>query len=197
MKSGNDEFDGRSGKKKASSANFQMDSFSGTDVAGELKEGSKMAKAVRSLGSFIGQIGAGFGGMVSRVSGSESYEAAATTESDNYSRLHSNSPEEDGSLSSEDAENYEAVSDSIEPEVPTKRGTLSKWTNYLHGWQERYFVVSDGILSYYRSEFDTQYGCRGSISLHKVKVVVSCHNKSNLGPCLQLCWMEYEFLYKM
>lgn len=130
-----------------------------------------MARAVRSIGTFIGQIGAGFGGIVSRVSGSD--EAAAIADTDRYARLHSNSPEDNGSLSSDEAESEDRVSDSIEPEVPTKRGTLSKWTNYLHGWQERYFVVSNGILSYYRSEFDTQYGCRGSISLHKVKVIVS------------------------
>ncbi len=138
-----------------------------------------MARAVRSLGSFIGQIGAaaGFGGIVSKVSGSESYEAVTSADADKYSRLQSNSPEDDGSVSSEDAENEGADSDTIETEVPTKRGTLSKWTNYLHGWQERYFVVSSGILSYYRSEFDTQYGCRGSISLHKVKVIVSDFNK--------------------
>ena len=56
---------------------------------------------------------------------------------------------------------------------PSKSGPLSKWTNYLSGWQERYVVVRDGVLSYYKSEYDTQFGCRGSVSLHKVKVSVS------------------------
>ena len=54
----------------------------------------------------------------------------------------------------------------------SKLGHLSKWTNYLLGWQERYVVVKDGILSYYKSEFDLQFGCRGSISLHKVRLLV-------------------------
>ena len=30
-------------------------------------------------------------------------------------------------------------------------GTLNKWTNYVKGWQLRYFVLDDvaGVLSYY------------------------------------------------
>ncbi len=57
---------------------------------------------------------------------------------------------------------------------PGMKGSLSKWTNYINGWQERYFVLEVGLLSYYKSEADTQYGCRGSISLHKTKIAVSC-----------------------
>jgi len=57
--------------------------------------------------------------------------------------------------------------------VASKRGTLTKWTNYLHGWQDRYFVIADGILSYYKSEFDTNYGCRGSVSVQKATILVS------------------------
>lgn len=29
-------------------------------------------------------------------------------------------------------------------------GTLSKWTNYIHGWQDRFIVLKDGTLSYYK-----------------------------------------------
>ncbi|KAK3735008.1 hypothetical protein QZH41_010662 [Actinostola sp. cb2023] len=50
------------------------------------------------------------------------------------------------------------------------QGNLSKWTNYLHGWQERWVVLKDGTLSYYKSEFDTAFGCRGSISLAKATI---------------------------
>lgn len=57
--------------------------------------------------------------------------------------------------------------------VPSMQGTLSKWTNYLHGWQERWVVLKDGTLSYYKSEFDTAFGCRGSISLAKATIEVS------------------------
>lgn len=34
------------------------------------------------------------------------------------------------------------------------KGWLAKWTNYLKGYQKRWFVLHDGLLSYYRSEFD-------------------------------------------
>lgn len=29
-------------------------------------------------------------------------------------------------------------------------GYLSKWTNYIHGWQPRFIVLKDGTLSYYK-----------------------------------------------
>eukprot|EP00112_Aurelia_sp_Birch-Aquarium-sp1_P024528 Seg781.4 transcript_id=Seg781.4/GoldUCD/mRNA.D3Y31 product="Collagen type IV alpha-3-binding protein" protein_id=Seg781.4/GoldUCD/D3Y31 len=51
-------------------------------------------------------------------------------------------------------------------------GTLSKWTNYLHGWQDRYFILRNGNLSYYKSEFDTAFGCRGSVSVGRAKIEV-------------------------
>ncbi|XP_064475291.1 ceramide transfer protein-like [Ornithodoros turicata] len=49
-------------------------------------------------------------------------------------------------------------------------GTLCKWTNYIHGWQDRYIVLKDGTLSYYKSENDTAFGCRGAISIYKATV---------------------------
>ena len=30
------------------------------------------------------------------------------------------------------------------------RGWLLKWTNYIKGYQRRWFVLSNGLLSYYR-----------------------------------------------
>lgn len=30
------------------------------------------------------------------------------------------------------------------------RGWLMKWTNYIKGYQKRWFVLSNGLLSYYR-----------------------------------------------
>lgn len=56
--------------------------------------------------------------------------------------------------------------------VPELQGTLSKWTNYIHGWQTRFIVLKDGTLSYYKSEQDSGYGCRGSISLYKANIKV-------------------------
>lgn len=50
---------------------------------------------------------------------------------------------------------------------------LFKWTNYIHGWQERYIVLKDGILSYYKSPSETQYGCRGAIALKQSSILVT------------------------
>lgn len=49
---------------------------------------------------------------------------------------------------------------------------LFKWTNYIHGWQERYIVLKDGVLSYYKSPSETQYGCRGAIALKQSTILV-------------------------
>lgn len=32
----------------------------------------------------------------------------------------------------------------------TYKGWLFKWTNYIKGYQRRWFVLSNGLLSYYR-----------------------------------------------
>ncbi|ESO88102.1 hypothetical protein LOTGIDRAFT_234681 [Lottia gigantea] len=57
-----------------------------------------------------------------------------------------------------------------EPSVQELQGTLSKWTNYLHGWQDRFIVLKDSTLSYYKSEDETAFGCRGAVSLNKAAV---------------------------
>ncbi|OQR74428.1 collagen type IV alpha-3-binding protein-like [Tropilaelaps mercedesae] len=49
----------------------------------------------------------------------------------------------------------------------TMQGSLCKWTNYLHGWQPRYFLLANQTLSYYKSENDTSFGCRGAVSIQK------------------------------
>ncbi|XP_064617425.1 pleckstrin homology domain-containing family A member 8-like [Liolophura sinensis] len=51
-------------------------------------------------------------------------------------------------------------------------GTLWKWTNYFSGWQPRWFVLDDGILSYYKSQEDVNSGCKGSIKMTVCDVVV-------------------------
>ena len=64
--------------------------------------------------------------------------------------------------------------DSEEDEIRCfeKKGVLSKWTNYLHGWQDRYIVLKEGTLSYFKSENDLAFGCRGAVSLSKASVTV-------------------------
>ncbi|XP_046980953.1 oxysterol-binding protein 1 isoform X1 [Schistocerca americana] len=70
---------------------------------------------------------------------------------------------------------------------PEMKGWLFKWTNYLKGYQRRWFVLSNGLLSYYRAEnsggsklsirrrrraartenqAEMSHTCRGTISLH-------------------------------
>ncbi|XP_016093794.1 collagen type IV alpha-3-binding protein-like isoform X2 [Sinocyclocheilus grahami] len=49
-------------------------------------------------------------------------------------------------------------------------GTLTKWTNYIHGWQDRWIVLKGNILSYYRSADEKEFGCRGSICLGKAVI---------------------------
>ncbi|KAL3270964.1 hypothetical protein HHI36_021467 [Cryptolaemus montrouzieri] len=49
---------------------------------------------------------------------------------------------------------------------PAMRGWLFKWTNYLKGYQRRWFVLQNGHLSYYRNQAEMAHTCRGSISLH-------------------------------
>eukprot|EP00123_Amoebidium_parasiticum_P017727 comp23964_c0_seq1/m.42459 comp23964_c0_seq1/g.42459 ORF comp23964_c0_seq1/g.42459 comp23964_c0_seq1/m.42459 type:complete len:776 (-) comp23964_c0_seq1:853-3180(-) len=48
---------------------------------------------------------------------------------------------------------------------PEMEGWLLKWTNYVLGHQERYFVLSGNVLSYYRDRSELQSVCRGSIYL--------------------------------
>jgi len=57
------------------------------------------------------------------------------------------------------------------PAVDPRTGTLSKWTNYIHGWQDRFFTLKpDGSLVYYKSANDTDFGCRGAIHIQKARV---------------------------
>jgi len=60
-----------------------------------------------------------------------------------------------------------------EEDVPDLSGTLNKWTNYIHGWQQRYMALKNGTLVYYKSASETDFGCRGAISVGKA--VVTAH----------------------
>ncbi|XP_073174670.1 pleckstrin homology domain-containing family A member 3-like isoform X8 [Lepidochelys kempii] len=51
-------------------------------------------------------------------------------------------------------------------------GALLKWTNYLLGWQPRYFVLDSGILSYYDSQDDVGKGSKGSIKMAVCEIKV-------------------------
>ncbi|XP_065051536.1 pleckstrin homology domain-containing family A member 8-like [Rhopilema esculentum] len=52
------------------------------------------------------------------------------------------------------------------------QGTLWKWTNYLSGWQPRWFVLDYGVLAYYRSQEEVHLGSRGSVKLSCCEICV-------------------------
>ena len=91
-------------------------------------------------------------------------------------------------------------------ESSEKTGWLLKWTNYLKGYQRRYFVLADGILSYYkyvylallsilcllilsflnkktRNESEVNVNCRGRIALASavIKPLQNCNFLINKG----------------
>uniref|UniRef100_A0A667X6J0 Oxysterol-binding protein n=1 Tax=Myripristis murdjan TaxID=586833 RepID=A0A667X6J0_9TELE len=57
------------------------------------------------------------------------------------------------------------------------RGWLFKWTNYLKGYQRRWFVLSNGLLSYYRTQAEMAHTCRGTIPMATAHIEVgdTCH----------------------
>ncbi|XP_023322727.1 oxysterol-binding protein 1 [Eurytemora carolleeae] len=59
-----------------------------------------------------------------------------------------------------------ATGDKKPDTVPETKGWLFKWTNYIKGYQKRWFVLQNGLLSYYRNQAEMAHTCRGTISLH-------------------------------
>ncbi|GFR85652.1 pleckstrin homology domain-containing family A member 8 [Elysia marginata] len=59
-------------------------------------------------------------------------------------------------------------------------GVLLKWTNYLSGWQPRWFILDNGVLSYYKSQEDVNNGCKGSIKMAVCDIVVHPHDNTRL-----------------
>ncbi|OQR67332.1 pleckstrin homology domain-containing family A member 8-like [Tropilaelaps mercedesae] len=54
---------------------------------------------------------------------------------------------------------------------PTMEGTLFKWTNYWHGWQPRWFLLDQGVLTYYKSQEEVCQGCKGSVKISACEIV--------------------------
>ena len=65
-------------------------------------------------------------------------------------------------------------------------GVLWKWTNYWNGnndtllvkkfitifagWQTRWFVLENGVLTYYKSQEEVNQGCKGSIKIQACEI---------------------------
>ncbi|KAL9094980.1 MAG: hypothetical protein Q9165_002582 [Trypethelium subeluteriae] len=55
-------------------------------------------------------------------------------------------------------------------EAREMKGYLKKWTNYTNGWKLRFFVLEDGVLSYYKHQDDAGSACRGAINMRIAKL---------------------------
>eukprot|EP00043_Microstomoeca_roanoka_P013129 m.128643 g.128643 ORF g.128643 m.128643 type:complete len:754 (-) comp15675_c0_seq1:435-2696(-) len=63
-----------------------------------------------------------------------------------------------------------------------KEGYLLKWTNYMKGFQRRYFVLDGRSLAYYRSPSEMAEGCRGSLNLLDAKIETTPGNNIIIQP---------------
>lgn len=60
-------------------------------------------------------------------------------------------------------------------------GYLSKWTNYIRGWQQRWFVLKDGVLSYYNTQNDSINGdCKRSFKISMFDIIVNKGDNSRV-----------------
>ncbi|XP_042200248.1 pleckstrin homology domain-containing family A member 3-like isoform X2 [Callorhinchus milii] len=71
-------------------------------------------------------------------------------------------------------------------------GVLHKWTNYLSGWQPRYFVLHGTIFSYYDSQEDVGKGSKGSIKMAVCEIKV--HMADNTRIDLVIPGEQYFYL---
>lgn len=98
---------------------------------------------------------------------------------------------------------------------PDLKGFLSKWVNYRSGWRTRWFVLENGVLSYYRNREDEEVACRGSISLSSAslhpsndgsrfevhsrtsasvpKIIVKSAHRAEVGRWIQTVRMNIEY----
>uniref|UniRef100_A0A3Q3AUL2 Pleckstrin homology domain-containing family A member 8 n=1 Tax=Kryptolebias marmoratus TaxID=37003 RepID=A0A3Q3AUL2_KRYMA len=71
-------------------------------------------------------------------------------------------------------------------------GVLYKWTNYISGWQPRWFVLDGGTLSYYDSQEDAWKGCKGSIKISVCEIQV--HSSDSTRVDLTIPGEQYFYL---
>lgn len=71
-------------------------------------------------------------------------------------------------------------------------GVLHKWTNYISGWQPRWFVLDGGTLSYYDSQEDAWKGCKGSIKISVCEIQV--HSSDSTRFDLTIPGEQYFYL---
>ncbi|KAG6812617.1 hypothetical protein H0H92_001836 [Tricholoma furcatifolium] len=72
-----------------------------------------------------------------------------------------------------------------DPEPPTMKGYLNKYTNVAKGYNTRWFVLKNGVLSYYRHQSDESIASRGSLTLKTATLKIplsSTQHASHLQP---------------
>lgn len=67
-----------------------------------------------------------------------------------------------------------------------------KWTNYLSGWQPRYFILDSNVLSYYDSLEDVGKGSKGSIKMAVCEIKVHSTDTTRLD--LVIPGQQYFYL---
>ncbi|KAI9749311.1 MAG: hypothetical protein M1815_002598 [Lichina confinis] len=63
-----------------------------------------------------------------------------------------------------------AEGSTISKEAREMKGYLKKWTNYTGGYKLRWFVLEDGVLSYYKHQDDAGSACRGAINMKIARI---------------------------
>ncbi|KAJ9661900.1 hypothetical protein H2198_001652 [Neophaeococcomyces mojaviensis] len=58
------------------------------------------------------------------------------------------------------------------------KGYLKKWTNYTSGYKLRWFVLEDGVLSYYKHQDDAGSACRGAINMRIAALHMDAQDKT-------------------
>ncbi|KAI1181241.1 oxysterol-binding protein [Nemania sp. FL0916] len=71
-----------------------------------------------------------------------------------------------------------ATGDPLAGREPQMKGYLKKWTNYRKGYQLRWFVLENGVLSYYKHQDDAENACRGAISMRIARLHMSPEEKT-------------------
>ncbi|KAI1420842.1 Oxysterol-binding protein-domain-containing protein [Xylaria sp. FL1777] len=71
-----------------------------------------------------------------------------------------------------------STGDPLSGREPQMKGYLKKWTNYRKGYQLRWFVLENGVLSYYKHQDDAENACRGAISMRIARLYMSPEEKT-------------------
>ncbi|OJD17272.1 hypothetical protein AJ78_02606 [Emergomyces pasteurianus Ep9510] len=58
------------------------------------------------------------------------------------------------------------------------KGYLKKWTNYTSGYKLRWFVLEDGVMSYYKHQDDAGSACRGAINMRIATLHMDAQDKT-------------------